>query len=121
MIEMEMRVDNQVDFRRVAAERGQPRGDVLSLMVVELEQPGDALADPRRRVALAIRVHAGVEQRGALRVLDQIGRDRQSDAAFAALHQTAEIAGQMAAGESIDSEAHPAFASAKRRIAFSAS
>ena len=68
------------------------------------------LPDPRRRIVLAIRMHAGVEQRTALRVLDQIGRDRQPDPAFAALHQPAEIAGQISAGEGIDSEAHPAFA-----------
>jgi hypothetical protein len=108
MIEMEMRVDDEVDLRRVALDRRQPRADLLAGMEIELEQPGDARADPSRRVVLAIRMHAGVEQGRALRVLDQISRDRQSDAALAAFHQMRELAGQVAAGEGVDSKAHDA-------------
>ena len=90
-------------------------------MVVELEQVGQACPEPRRRIVLAIRVHAGVEQCRALGVLDQIGRDRQSDAAFAPLHQMAELAGQMPAGQRENPQAHAAFASSNRRMALSAS
>ena len=55
---------------------------------------------------LTIRVHAGVEQRGALRVFDQIGRDRQVDLPLAPFHQAAELTPQGAAGEGIEVHAH---------------
>ncbi len=119
MVEMEMRVDDQVDLGRVAADRFEPRADLLARPVIEREQTGDARADARRRVVSAIRVQAGVEQHAALRVLDQIGRDRQLGAALAALHQTAEIAGQPTAGKSVEGDAHDSrtFASSNRRRA----
>src|SRR5580700_6983723 len=51
-------------------------------------------------------MHAGIEQRRALRMLDQIRRDRQLHLAFPALHQIAEVAGQPAAGHRVELDAH---------------
>ena len=108
MIKMEMRIDDEVDLRRVAAERFNTRADLLARVIIEIEEAREARAEPRRGVALAIRMHAGVEQCRAFRVLDQIGRDRQADLALAALHEMGEFTGQMAAGEGVDLEAHKA-------------
>src|SRR5260370_11214908 len=121
MVEMEMRVDDQIDPCRVAPERRQPRADLLARLVVELEQAAQTRPEPRRRIVLAIRVHTGVEQRNPLGVLDQIGRDRQPDAALAALHQMPELTGQMPAGQSKNLQTHAAFASSNNRMFFSTS
>jgi len=43
MIEMEMRVDDEIDRLGIAAEGAQPRRDVLARMIIEAEEPGDAL------------------------------------------------------------------------------
>lgn len=114
MVEMEMRVDDEVDPRRVAAKRDEAGADLLAGMIVEGEEAGDAIADPGGGIVLAIRMHPGVEQRGAVRVLDQIGRDRQPDPPLPAFHQVAELALEPTAGQREDLEAH-ALASAKRR------
>jgi len=102
MIEMELRVDDEVDLRRVAAERFNTRADLLARVIIEIEEAREARAEPRRGIVLAVGMHAGIEQCRAFRVLDQIGRDRQADLALAALHQMGEFTGQMAAGEGVD-------------------
>src|SRR5271156_3775419 len=56
MIEMEMRVDDDVDLGRIAADRMQPGADFFARPVVEREHAGDAGADPSGGVVLAIRV-----------------------------------------------------------------
>jgi hypothetical protein len=66
MVEMEMRVDQEVDLCRVAADRHQARADLFARAIVELEQSRDARADPHRRIVLAVGVHAAVEQSEAL-------------------------------------------------------
>ena len=77
MVEMEMRIDDEVDLGRIAADRFQPGADFLAWPVVECEQTGDAGADPTGGVVLAIGMHPGIEQHRALGMFDQIGRDRQ--------------------------------------------
>jgi len=105
---MEMRVDDQVDLRRVAIDCFEVGADLLAQLEVEFEQSGEARAQAVRRIMLAIRMHAGIEQRRAFWVLDQIGRDRQPDAALTTLHQMPELAGQVAAGKGVDVQAHDA-------------
>src|SRR5207244_1260934 len=123
MVEMEMRVDNDVDPRRIAADRLQPCADLLTRSEVEREQGGSARADLRGRVVLAVRMHARVEQYAPLRVLDQISRDREICPALSAFHQVTEIARQVAAGQCKELDAHVslAFASANNRRFFSTS
>ena len=58
MVEMEMRVDDQVDLRRVAADRFEPGADFLAGLEVEAEQAGEARPEPAGGVVLAIGVHA---------------------------------------------------------------
>jgi hypothetical protein len=87
MVEMEMRVDQQIDFAGIVAERLQSSTDLLAGMVVEREQAGEARPETAGRVVLTVRMHAGVEQGRPFRVLDQKGRDRQPDATLAPVHQ----------------------------------
>jgi hypothetical protein len=75
-------------------------------LVIEAEQAGYARAYPPGCIVLTSGMHAGIEQRCALRVLDQIRRDRQLRFSLSALHQTTEIAGQPAAGHRIELDAH---------------
>jgi hypothetical protein len=99
MVEVKMRIDDDVDPRRIAVDRFEPRTDFLARTVVEREEIGEPLAEAPGRVVLAVRMHSGVEQRRALGMLDQIGWDRQLRLALPALHQAAEIPGQMAASQ----------------------
>src|SRR5215207_4856117 len=46
MVEMEMRVDEEVDVARVAAERLKPCADLLAGLVVEFEQTREARPQP---------------------------------------------------------------------------
>ena len=46
-------------------------------------------------------MQAGIEQRPPFRVLDQKDRDRHRDFAFAALHQSAELAFDVTAGQRV--------------------
>jgi hypothetical protein len=61
MVEMEMRVDHQVDARRVPVDRFEPGADLLARLKVDPEQPGEARAQPPGRVMLAIGVQPGIE------------------------------------------------------------
>src|SRR5438105_884412 len=109
MVEVKMRVDDDVDPRRVAADRLEPRADLLAWTVVEREQADEPLSEARGGVALAGRMHTGVEQGCPLGMLDQVGRNGQLRLALAALHQIAEIPGQMAAsqGEELQAQSQP--------------
>ena len=75
-------------------------------MVIEAKQAGYSRADPPGGIVLAGGVHSGIKQRRALWMLDQVGRDRQFSVAFSALHQSAEVAGQPAAGHRVKLDAH---------------
>ena len=123
MIEMEMRVDDDFDLGRIAADRFQPGADFLPRPVIEREQTGDAGADPTGGVVLAIRMHPGIEQHRALGVFDQVGRDRQMRTALTALHQVAQLPLQPAASKGEEPQAHAslAFAASNSRMFFSRS
>src|SRR6266436_7317159 len=123
MVEMEMRVDDDIDLRRIAVDRLQPGADFLARPIVEREQIRRARSDPPGRVVLAVRMHAGIEQHGPLGVLYQISRDREICPALPALHQIAEISRQVAAGQGKELDTHVslAFASENNRMFFSIS
>jgi hypothetical protein len=104
MVEMEMRVDDEVDARRVAADRLEPGADLLARTKADLEEAGEPSPEPPDRVTLAIGMEAGIEQRPSLWMLDQEHWDRHGDLALAALHQMGELAGDRATGERV--EAH---------------
>jgi hypothetical protein len=106
MVEMQMRSDDQFDAAGIAAEHGKACGNFFAGMVIEAEQAGYSRADPPGGIVLAGGVHAGIEQRRALWMLDQIGRDRQLRFPFPALHQSVEVAGQPAAGHRVKLDAH---------------
>jgi hypothetical protein len=109
MVEMEMRVDDQVDARRVPVDRFEPGADLLVRLKVDPEQPGEAWAQPPGRIMLAIGVQPGIEQRPATRVLDQKHRDRHGDVALAAFHQVGKLARQRSAGEGVELDGHQRF------------
>ena len=60
------------------------------------------LAEAAGGIVLAIRMQPGIEQRPALRVLDQKHWNRDSYVAFGALHQPGEFGGNGAAGEGVN-------------------
>jgi len=95
-----VRVDDEVDLRRVAAERLEPRRDVLAGVVVEAEQLGDAR--PARAAGRAGSPGAcRCRTAPFLGVLDEIARDRQPHLALAPGHQPAEASGHVTAGHRI--------------------
>jgi len=98
MIKMKMRVDDDFDPCRVPADRFEPRADFFTRVEVERKEAGKTRSDPRCGVVLAVGMKPGVEQDGALGMLDQISGDRQVRPTLSAFHQPAEIAGQPAAG-----------------------
>jgi len=93
MIEMEMRVDDEVDLAGIAVDRFESRADLLTGLEVDTKQPGEPCAEPPGGVALAIGVQPGVKQRATIGMFDQKNRDRHSDVALAAVHQPGEFAG----------------------------
>jgi hypothetical protein len=106
MIEMEMRVDDEVDLGGIAVDRFQPCADLLTGLEVDTEQPGEPRAEPPSGVVLAIGVQPGVEQRAALGMFDQKNRDGHGDVALAAVHQPGEFAGYRAASEGVELDRH---------------
>jgi hypothetical protein len=54
MIEMEVRVDNNVDLCRIAVERGEARADLLARPETEREQAGDPRPDACLGIELAV-------------------------------------------------------------------
>ena len=86
MIEMKMRVDDEVDLAGISVNRFEPRTDFFARLKADTEKPDEPRAESSSRVVLAIGVQPGVEQRSSLRVLDQKDRDRDGDVAFSALH-----------------------------------
>ena len=81
MIEMEMRVDDEVDLARISVNRFEPGADLLAGLKADTKQPGKLRTEPPSGVGLSIRVQPGVEQYPSLRVLDQKDRDRHGDVA----------------------------------------
>jgi hypothetical protein len=83
-----------------------PRAHLLTGLEADPEQAGEPRAEPPGGVVLAIGVESGVEQRLTLGMLDQEDRDRHGDVALAALHQTAELAGDRAACKGVELDRH---------------
>src|SRR6516162_8010477 len=86
MVEMKMRVDDDVDLCRIAVDRFEPGADFLTWSVVKRKEAGNAGSHPRRRIVLAIGMHPGVKKGGPFGMLDQIRRDREIRLALSALH-----------------------------------
>jgi hypothetical protein len=93
VVEVKMRIDDDVDPRWVAVDRFEPRADFLARPEVEREEAGGPLPDAPGGVVLAVWMHPSVKEGRPLGMLDQISRDRQLDLALPTLHQIAEIPG----------------------------
>jgi hypothetical protein len=106
VIEMKVRVDDEVDLAGISVNRFEPGADLLAGLKADTEEPGKARAEPPSGVVLAIGVQPCVEQCPPLRVLDQKDRDRHGEVAFAAFHQMGELAGHRAASEGIQLDCH---------------
>src|SRR5439155_19966692 len=61
MVEVEVRGDEEADAGRVDAERREPRGDVVAVAELDVEEARRP-AEPRGRVAAGVAVEAAVEQ-----------------------------------------------------------
>ena len=86
MIEMKMRVDDEVDLAGVSVERFETCADFFARLKADTEKPSEPLAEPSRGVVLAIGMEPCVKQCPSLWVLDQKDRDRHGDVALSALH-----------------------------------
>jgi hypothetical protein len=93
MVEMKMRVDDEVDLAGIAVDCFEARADLLARPEPDPEQCGKPRTESPDGVALAIGMQTGIEQRPALGMLDQEDRDRHGDVALGALHQMGELAG----------------------------
>jgi hypothetical protein len=107
VVEMQVRVDDEVDLAGVAVDRLQPGLHVvLGAVLLEAEDPRDPLAQPASGVRTALRMHAGVEHGPSLGVLDQVGRDRQAYLPVLALDHVLEPADQAAACHGVKLHGH---------------
>src|ERR1700731_4156366 len=61
MVEMEMRIDNEINLAGIAVDRFQPGADLLTGREADLEQPTHALAETAGGIMLAIGVQPGIE------------------------------------------------------------
>ena len=86
MIEMEMRIDDQVDLPGISVHRFQPSTDFLPRLKADTEKPSESWAEPSSGVVLAIRMQPSVEQCPSFGMLNQEDRDRHGDVALATLH-----------------------------------
>src|SRR5207237_4096623 len=87
MVEMEMRVDDEIDTLGVAVNRFQPRADLLTWAKADLEQLGHSLAKSSNGNVLAVGMQASIEQRAPFRMLDQKNGNRHGYADLGGLHQ----------------------------------
>ena len=62
MIEMEMRVDDEINFAGISLNRFEPGADLLTGLKADTKQPGKPRAEPSGGVVPAIGMQAGVEQ-----------------------------------------------------------
>jgi hypothetical protein len=99
MVEMKMRVDDDIDLCRISVDRFESRADIFARPEGEREQTGDARSDSRGGVVLAIGMQSGVEEDPPFGMLDQVSGYRQVRPTLSALHQAAEIPGQPAASQ----------------------
>src|SRR5208337_1835429 len=100
VIEMEMRVDDEIDLRRRNAERLDARRDLLAGFEsdrVILRETSKAAV----RIGLRVDVKTGVEDRPALRMLDQIRGHWNGEAPLFAREQQRGRKRQPSAGERI--------------------
>src|SRR5947208_13779073 len=66
VVEVEMRVDDEVDRAEIAVDRFEPRAHLLTGLKVDPKPPGESGAELPGGVALAVEVQPGVEWRPAL-------------------------------------------------------
>jgi hypothetical protein len=101
MVEMEMRIDDELNARRIAVDCFQPSADFLTGRKPNLINAGHPFAEPADRIVLAIRMEAAVEKHLSFRVLDQENRDRHGDPAFGAYHDPIELTFEFTASERV--------------------
>src|SRR6266446_4247260 len=106
MVEMKMRVDDEVDLVGITVDRFEPGAHLFAGPKADLEESGEPWTEPPGGVVLAIGVQPGVEQYPPLGMFDKKDRDRQGDVALATLHQTGELTGYRAAGECKELDRH---------------
>src|SRR5438477_9708455 len=61
VIEMEMRVDDEVDLAGISVNRFEPGADLLARLKADTKQPGEPRAEPSSGDGLAIRVQPCVD------------------------------------------------------------
>src|SRR3954451_21777290 len=101
MVEMEMRIDDEIDASGIAADCFESCADFLARGKLDLIKAGHSLAEPADRIVLTIGMQAAVEKHSPFRVLDQENRDRHGDAAFGTFHDPTELTFEFTTGECV--------------------
>jgi hypothetical protein len=79
---------------------------VFGAELFEAKDAGCPLADAARGIAAQLRMHAGVEQRPPLGMLDEVRRDRQLDRPVLTFDHVLQSADKAAAGHRIELHGH---------------
>jgi hypothetical protein len=106
MIEMKVRVDDEVNLAGISVYGLQSCADFFARLKPDTEKASEPFTESFSGVVLAIRVQPRIEQCASLGVLDQKYRDRYGDIALSPLHQMCELAGHRAASESVELDCH---------------
>ena len=107
MVEMQMRIHDEIDFAGIAIDRLEARLHVvLGTVLLEPEDPRDLRSQTPGGIGPALRMHAGIEHRPALGVFDQIGWNGQRHLPVFALDHVLEAANQPPAGHGVEPGDH---------------
>ena len=80
MVEMEMRIDDEINASGIAIDGLQPGANFFTGGKPDLIDAGHSFAEPADRIVLAIWVQPAVEKDSSFRMLDQENRYRHGDA-----------------------------------------
>src|SRR6185437_14449444 len=99
MIEMKVRIDDDIDLAGISVDRFEACADLLAGVKADPEKPGKPGAEPSSGVVLAIGVQPGVEQCPSFRVFDQKDGDGHGDLPLSAIHEMGELGGHCTASK----------------------
>jgi hypothetical protein len=115
MVEMEMRIDDEINASGIAVDGLQPGANFFTGGEPDLIDAGHSFAEPADGIVLAIWVQPAVEKDSSFRMLDQENRYRHGDPAFGAFHDPTELTFECTTGERVKGNAHTGFLSRVRR------
>jgi hypothetical protein len=106
MVEVEMRVDDEIDARGITTDSFQPSADFFAWAEPDVVKAGHSFTEPAGGIMLAVRMQTSIEQRPPFRMFDQEHGNRHDDLTRATLHDTAKITLQVTTGERLNGQVH---------------